>query len=363
MWPAMNRRTLLRILGLPALGTAAGGWIAMAAKTNRYYQGPPSDHFDGQVFFNPGRRWRKSPLDLLKWQLLGKGNEPWPAEFPSPHRDVPPARVEGEALRVSFVGHASLLLQTHGLNLLLDPVWSDRVSPVRFAGPRRVNAPGIAFDDLPPIDVVLLSHNHYDHMDVDTLRRLAVRDAPRVVTPLGNDTILREAGVGGRIDAHDWGDAVALNEAVTVHLEEALHWSARGMTDRLEALWAAFVIEAPGGPVYFAGDTGFGGGAHFAALREKHGPPRLALLPIGAYEPRWFMKEQHMDPDEAVLALKACEADHAVAIHWGTFKLTDEGIERPLEALATALDRHGVEPARFRALRPGEAWEVPARVA
>jgi L-ascorbate metabolism protein UlaG (beta-lactamase superfamily) len=359
----MNRRTLLKLLGLPALAAAAGGWIAMAPRINRYYQGPTSDHFDGRVFFNPTRRWKKSPLDLVKWQLLGKGNEPWPAAWPSPHRDVPPARVEGDGLRVSFVGHATLLLQTQGLNLLFDPVWSERVSPVSFAGPKRVNDPGIAFDDLPPIDVVLLSHNHYDHMDVETLRRLAKRDAPRIVTPLGNDTILRDAGVESRIDAHDWGDAVPLSDTVAVHLEEAFHWSARGMTDRLHALWAAFVLEAPGGPVYFAGDTGFADGAHFAAVREKHGAPRLALLPIGAYEPRWFMKEQHMDPEEAVQALKACEADHAVAIHWGTFKLTDEGIERPLEALAAALDRHGVEPARFRTLRPGEAWDVPSRVA
>jgi L-ascorbate metabolism protein UlaG (beta-lactamase superfamily) len=329
------------------------------ARGNSYYDGPPSDHFDGSVFFNPGRRWKKSPLDVLRWQLLGKGNEPWPASAPSPFRDVPPARVEGSELRVSFVGHASVLIQTAGLNILIDPVWSERVSPFRFAGPKRVNAPGIAFDDLPPIDVVLVSHNHYDHMDVHTLRRLGHGHQPRIVTPLGNDRILRGAKVPGRIQTADWSDVVHLSADVSVHLEEALHWSARGLTDRLQALWAAFVLTTPGGTIYFAGDTGFGTGAHFKRVREKHGKPRLAFLPIGAYEPRWFMKEQHMNPDEAVQALLACGAEHAVAIHWGTFKLTDEGLERPVEALEEALKEHEVDPARFRVLRPGQAWTVP----
>lgn len=332
------------------------------ARGNLYYGGPDSDHFDGEVFFNPGRRWKKSPLDVLRWQLFGKGKEAWPETAPSPFRDTPPPRVEGAELRVSFVGHASVLIQTAGLNILCDPVWSERVSPFRFAGPKRVNAPGIAFDDLPSIDVVLLSHNHYDHMDVDTLTRLGHSHHPRIVTPLGNDAILRAAGVPGRIDAADWGDVVQLSAGVAVHLEEALHWSARGLTDRLHALWAAFVLTTPSGPVYFAGDSGYGTGAHFARVREKHGAPRLAFLPIGAYEPRWFMKEQHMNPDEAVQALLDCGAEQAVAIHWGTFKLTDEGIERPVEALEAALRDRRVDPARFRVMRPGEAWVVPARV-
>jgi L-ascorbate metabolism protein UlaG (beta-lactamase superfamily) len=258
------------------------------------------------------------------------------------------------------VGHASFLLQTGGLNILIDPVWSERVSPVSFAGPKRINAPGIAFEDLPPIDVVLVSHNHYDHMDVATLKRLAAAHGSRIVTPLGNDAILREGGVPGRIDAHDWGDRVELSDRVAVHLEQALHWSARGMLDRLHALWAAFVIEAPGGTIYFAGDTGFGSGAHFEAVREKFGPPRLALLPIGAYEPRWFMKDQHMNPDEAVQAFLKSGAHQALAFHWGTFRLTDEGPERPTEALGAALKEHGVNEQRFRALRPGQAWDVPA---
>jgi L-ascorbate metabolism protein UlaG (beta-lactamase superfamily) len=355
----MNRRTLMTMATIPAAAAAAMGLMGFRARANPYYAGPPSDHFDGVRFFNPGGPNTKGLKELIRWRL-GDGKEDWPAAFPSPFRDKPPARVEGAGLRVTLIGHASFLIQTAGLNILADPVWSERCSPVSFAGPRRVNAPGVAFDDLPPVDVVIVTHNHYDHLDVDTLKRLAARFSPRIVTPLGNDAVMRDAGVAADYASLDWGQNVPVGNGVVLHAEQALHWSARGVLDRLKALWAAFVIEGPAGAVYHIGDTGFGDGAHFARVREKHGPPRLALLPIGAYEPRWFMRDQHMNPDDAVRALLACGAEHAVGHHWGTFKLTDEGIERPPAALAEALARHGVAPERFRALRPGEVWEAAA---
>ena len=267
---------------------------------NPYYKGPVSDHFDGEHFFNPGRRWAKSSSDLLKW-MLERRSERWPKDHPSPFSDRPPRRITGFDMRVSFVGHASFLIQTAGLNILLDPVWSDRVSPIRFAGPKRVNAPGIDFARLPPIDVVLVSHNHYDHLDITTLRRLHADHAPRIITPLGNDTIIKMAHSDIRVEAHDWGDRIDLGNGVCVHLEEAYHWSARGIRDRLRALWAAFVIETPGGKIYHIGDTGFHDGKIFPAVREKHGLIKLAILPIGAYEPRWFMAEQHMNPDLSLI--------------------------------------------------------------
>lgn len=327
---------------------------------NRYYQGPPSDHFDGLRFFNPdGGRTEKSAADLVKWRT-GPGKEPWPESFPSPFRDTPPPRVDGPELRVALVGHASFLYQTSGLNILIDPVWSERVSPVRFAGPRRVNPPGIAFEDLPPIDVVLLTHNHYDHLDADTLRRLHRRHRPRIVTPLGNDTVLRRIHADLAAETRDWGGHVTLAPGVCVHVEPARHWSARGVFDRSRALWCAFVVETPGGAIYHIGDTGFGDGRHFAAVRRRFPALRLATIPIGAYEPRWFMHEQHVDPEEAVRIFEACGARQAVGHHWGTFKLTDEGITRPPEALDAALAARGIPPERFRALRPGEVVSVPA---
>ena len=194
------------------------------------------------------------------------------------------------------MGHATLLIQTAGMNILLDPVWSERVSPVTFAGPKRVNDPGIAFDKLPPIDVVLLSHNHYDHLDLPTLSRLAAAHPLRVVTPLGNDTILRAHIPGIRADAFDWGDRVALSPQLAVTLAPMRHWSARQVFDRNKALWAAFVIETPAGRIYHVADSGYGEGHHFRTARDTYGPFRLAILPIGAYEPRWFMNDQHMNP-------------------------------------------------------------------
>lgn len=344
------------MLTIPGLAAALGGFAAVRSGRNPYYEGPVSDHFDGVRFFNPGGIQPRSPFDVLRWQFGGT-KQPWPEAYPSPFGDTPPPRVGGSGLRVTLVGHATVLIQTGGLNIVIDPVWSERASPVSFAGPRRVNAPGIAFDALPPIDVVLVTHNHYDHLDMATLIRLAGRDRPRIITPLGNDTIMREGGVPVAAEAFDWGARVALSDSIAVHLEPSQHWSARGVLDRSRALWAAFVIETPGGAVYHVGDTGFGDGSLFPRIRERHGPPRLAILPVGAYEPRWFMQGQHMNPDEAVRVFLACGAQHAIGHHWGTFRLTDESVDAPPAALTAALAQHGVAPERFRAMRPGEVWD------
>ncbi|RXF70297.1 MBL fold metallo-hydrolase [Hansschlegelia zhihuaiae] len=352
----MTRRGVLAALAAPVLGSA---WFAHARGRNPYYEGPVTDHFDGLRFFNPDHRWSKTPVEAFRALTLAE-KEPWPLTWPSPFADRPPARVEGAGLRLAAIGHATHLIQTAGLNLLTDPVWSERASPVGFAGPKRANPPGIAFDDLPKIDVVLLSHNHYDHMDLETLTRLHLRDAPRVVTPLGNDAILKARDPRIRAEAFDWGDRVELSDKVSATLTPAYHWSARGVTDRRKALWAAFAIDAgSAGRIYFAGDTGLAGGAIFTEARERHGPFRLAILPIGAYEPRWFMKDQHMNPADAVTAFRLLGAEHAVGCHWGVFRLTAEGVEAPAGALAEALAAEGVADERFRALKPGEVWEAP----
>ncbi|HHZ10843.1 MAG TPA: MBL fold metallo-hydrolase [Rhizobiales bacterium] len=334
----------------------------MAKRTstgNPYYHGPESDHFDGIRFFNPGGRAPGGLRDLLRWRLNGVRAK-WPAAWPSPYPPaVPDQRLDGTALRLTMVGHSTMLIQTGGANILTDPVWSARVSPVRFAGPRRVSDPGIRFEDLPPIDVVLLSHNHYDHLDAQTLRRLGREHAPLVITPLGNDRLVAPLSPRLRVETRDWGERVDVAGSITVHIEPAHHWSARGTRDRLMALWSGFVVETPGGRIFFAGDTGFHGGLNYRRLAERHGGFRLAILPIGAYEPRWFMEPHHQNPEEAVEAMEICNASYAAGCHWGTIQLTDEPIEEPRQRLLAALDRKGIPRERFRPMLAGEVWDVP----
>jgi L-ascorbate metabolism protein UlaG (beta-lactamase superfamily) len=302
----------------------------------------------------------RSLADQWRWWRNGE-REPWPASAPSPYSDTPPARVGGPEWRISYVGHASFLLQTAGLNILIDPVWSERCSPVSFAGPKRVNAPGIAFAALPPIDVVLVSHCHYDDLDVDTLSRLAAAHPARVVAPLGNDTIMKGHDAAIRAEAYDWHQRVELGPNINVTLVPTRHWSARGLTDRNKALWASFVIETPAGRIYHVADSGYGDGQHFRDARDRYGPFRLAVLPIGAYEPRWFMRDMHMNPAESVKALRDCGAQFALGHHYGTFQLTDEAIDAPVRALETARVEAEIEPERFRLLKPGQVWDVEAR--
>ncbi len=291
---------------------------------------------------------------MLRWKL-GEKPAAWPKTVAG--RQVKPdARVD--ALRITMVGHATLLIQAAGLNILTDPLWSDRASPVSFAGPRRVTPPGIAFDDLPPIHVVLLSHNHYDHLDVATLRRLHARHRPLIVTPLGNDTIVRGKVPGANVVAGDWGERFALEGGAEVDIVPAYHWSARGTGDRRMALWGGFMLRTAAGLVYFAGDTGYGAGAIFRAMRELHGPVDVALLPIGAYAPRWFMAAQHVDPAEAVQIFYDVGAGQALGIHWGTFQLTDEARDAPVVELAAAVAAAGLAPSRFVAAQPGVSYDV-----
>jgi L-ascorbate metabolism protein UlaG (beta-lactamase superfamily) len=331
---------------------------------SRYYSGPVSDHFNGERFFDPHGAPPRGRRELNRWLVdrYWRGTRAkWPAWVPSPHSDRPPPRVEGAAWRVSYVGHASFLVQTAGLNILLDPVWSMRASPFRHVGPKRVNDPGIAFADLPPIDVVLVSHAHYDHLDTATLSRLAAAHHPQVITPLGNDAIMRAHDKAIAAEAYDWHDRVEIGRDVAVTLVPTRHWSARNLSDRNMSLWASFVIEVPAGRIYFVGDSSYGEGGHFRDARQRYGPFQLALLPIGAYEPRWFMADQHMNPAEAVQAFIDCGAKRALGHHYGTFQLTDEAIDAPLVALAEALQTTNMPAERFAALRPGQYLEIANR--
>jgi L-ascorbate metabolism protein UlaG (beta-lactamase superfamily) len=328
-------------------------------KPNPYYQGPKSGHFNGVRFFNPDGVPPGTFRDLMKWRFRDRP-ERWPMDVPSPFPAAKPvARIDGQGMRVTMVGHASLLIQVAGLNILTDPVWSNRASPLSFIGPKRHNPPGIALEDLPPLDLLLVTHNHYDHLDIATLRAIFRLQKPEIITPLGNDIILRKAVPEARITVTDWGDETRFAEGVTIHTEPCHHWSARGTGDRRMALWAAFVIEGPAGKIYHIGDTGFHDGINYKAAVKKHDGFRLGILPIGAYEPRWFMKGQHQNPQEAVAGMRLANIAYAVGHHWGTFQLTNEAVSAPPSALKTALDDADMAPNRFRPMHPGEIFDVP----
>ncbi len=259
--------------------------------------------------------------------------------------------VTPEPVVVTFVGHATFLIQVAAASILIDPMYSKRASPVTFAGPRRVRAQGVRFDDLPTISLVLLSHNHYDHCDLRTLRLLERRFQPPIVTPLGNGRLLRSAGIR-QVEEIDWWETASA-APLPITLTPAQHFSARSMFDRNRALWGGFLIEAGGHRIFFAGDTGYG--QHFREIAARMGPVDLALLPIGAYEPRWFMKDIHMNPAEAVQAHLDLAARQSIGMHFGTFQLTPEGIEEPVRELAKSLRDRGVPAERFRTVEVGES--------
>jgi L-ascorbate metabolism protein UlaG (beta-lactamase superfamily) len=294
------------------------------------YSGSPTSqrHFDGKRFFNPDAPQARGFLDALRWKLTSRPESS--ACFVSDvEPSKPPSCVEGKGLRVTMINHATLLLQQSGMNILTDPIWSERASPFTWIGPRRRRKPGVRWEDLPRIDLVLLSHNHYDHLDLFTLRRLTDRGQCQFVVPARVAPFLRSRSIGP-VQELEWGESLPLGRS-TIHAVPAFHFSARTLFDRNRTLWCGYVIEAADRTIYFAGDTGFGN--HFAGIRERFGPPRLALLPIGAYEPRWFMSPVHMAPEEAVRAHHVLGAETSIAIHHGTFQLGDEGIDTPRRSL------------------------------
>jgi L-ascorbate metabolism protein UlaG (beta-lactamase superfamily) len=306
-------------------------------------------HFDGKRFFNPDAPQARGFLDVLRWKLTSRP-EPSPRYISDVEQSVPPRGVEGSGLRTTLVNHSTVLLQQQGSNILTDPIWSERASPVSWIGPRRCRKQGVSWEDLPRIDAVLISHNHYDHLDLPTLRRLAARGDSAFVVPAGVARLLRSEKIGP-VHELDWGESVSL-AGVTIHCVPALHFSARWIWDRNKTLWCGYIIQSRERVIYFAGDTAFG--PHFAQIREKFGPPRLALLPIGAYEPRWFMSAVHISPDEAVRAHEIVGAQTSIAIHHGTFRLADDGIDTAKKQLMACTPHES-----FLVLNNGQFADIP----
>jgi L-ascorbate metabolism protein UlaG (beta-lactamase superfamily) len=303
---------------------------------------PISDHCDGRHFFNPGvPSSSRGLLQVARWRL-GTERAAWPSAISDPAFAPPPGVVAAGDVAITFINHASFLIRLPGAVVLIDPIFSERCSPVSWAGPKRVRPPGIALADLPRPDVVLLSHNHYDHMDFPTLREIQRRFAPRFVTTLGNGPALAKLGIAAT--EMDWWDDIGIG-SLNIVATPARHFSARTPFDRNRTLWAGFMIRSKEGQILFAGDSG--AGSHWLGIRTRLGVPDVALLPIGAYEPRWFMAAAHMNPAEAVEAHIALGASRSVGMHFGTFQLTDEAIDAPLTALAAAREAAGLAPDRF----------------
>jgi L-ascorbate metabolism protein UlaG (beta-lactamase superfamily) len=350
----MNKRRALKILLALAVLVPLGLGLAGFAGPVPRHDGQATANFDGERFFNTPP-FEKRFGDFLRWQL-NRDRGRWDTDLVPTTPPTVLAPVPRGATRVTWVNHATVLIQAGPVNILTDPIWSDRASPFSWAGPKRHLLPGLAFEALPRIDVVLVSHNHFDHMDLATLERLMERHRPRFLVPLGNCVYLEDFA-GDRCEEMDWWESRAVSEGISVTAVPARHWSRRGLFDTNRALWAGWVIEGSS-RVYFAGDTGLG--EHFAGIRSRLGPPDLAILPIGAYLPRWFMKDQHLSPADAIEAARALGAGRVMAVHHGTFELADDGQWEALETLRAELEAQPGEAGRFWLPAHGDAHEWPA---
>ena len=309
---------------------------------------PISDHCDGKRFFNPGvPPSSRGLLQVLRWRMQSQ-RAIWPSGIVDPAFPPPPDTVPAGSAAITFINHASFLIRLPGAVVLTDPIHSERCSPVSRAGPRRARPAGIALTDLPRPDIVLLSHNHYDHMDLPTLRAIQQRHAARFVTTLGNARPLRRLGIDA-VELDWWQDA-AIGD-LRIVCTRARHFSARTPFDRNRTLWGGFMVRTGHGQILFGGDSAAGN--HWRDIRHRLGAPDIALLPIGAYEPRWFMSAAHMNPAEAVEAHHDLQSRQSIGMHFGTFQLTDEAIDAPLEALAS------LNQDRFTTLGFGETRVFP----
>jgi N-acyl-phosphatidylethanolamine-hydrolysing phospholipase D len=353
----------------------AAGFLASCSSVNPYYD-PAKPHHRPDGFQNNYVEFKPKGLgDLLRWRY-----EAWRDNLPQPPQQATPtvaadltfirANASPERMQpaVTWIGHASALAQIGGLNVLIDPVFSDRASPLSFIGPKRHQPPGLMPANLPHIDVVLVSHNHYDHLDTASVDTLNKQDggAPQFIVPLGLKPWLADRGITKAVELDWWQSTSIGNTEIT--LTPAQHWSSRSLGDRMQTLWGGFAVMSPGFQLFYSGDTAYSQDfvdirKHFAAQQTAAlgGGFDLALLPIGAYEPRWFMKGQHTNPAEAVQIREDLGAKQAMGVHWGTFTLTDESLDTPPQALAEARQAKGLAESDFFTLAIGETRKLTPR--
>lgn len=309
----------------------------------------PEQRFTNQ---DPNVILQNGLINALKWRF-GTKKQPWPQHLSNTHPVSLPASITPNTAAITFINHATVLMQCHTLTIITDPVFSERVSPVRWLGPKRVREPGLTLAQLPKIDVVTISHNHYDHMDLASLKKLQQDHQPLFIVPLGNASLLKKIGITKVIELA-WWQSHRLSADTFITLVPAQHWSGRTLRDRNKTLWGGFIYEVQQLTLYFAGDTGYN--QHFKEIYQYFGAIDLCLLPIGAYEPRWFMKHHHINPAEAVLAHQDLHAHVSIGMHFGTFSLTNEAIDQPINDLNRSLRHHGLSADDFKTLEHGETY-------
>lgn len=313
------------------------------------------------IFFKNNQRFtNQNPLkkpctffEFLKWKWTSKKPK-WPQTIALTSYDIPPKIIDEDKIRISFVGHVTFLIQTQSLNILTDPVWSERASPFSNFGPKRVTEPGIQFAHLPKIDLILISHNHYDHMDIETIRRLWERDQPKIIAPLKNDIILRASIPGIKVETLSWHEFINIKHNIAIHLEPAQHWSRRALMDVNVALWGTFIIKTPAGSICFIGDSGYN--PHTFKDIGKKFDIIVSLIPIGCFEPQWFMKDVHMNPEEAVWTHQDLKSQYSIASHFETFQLADDEFKQAASELESARQKYHINSDTFITPVAGKAY-------
>ena len=314
------------------------------------HRGEKTDHFDGKKFLNPGNAQAKGLTDVFQWMMQRKPG-PWTEKKELAFGQKPVATI-ADGPKITFVNHSTFLIQVEGLNILTDPVWSDRTSPFKFAGPKRMKPPGLRFEDLPKIDYIILSHNHYDHLDITTVKELFRIHKPKIITPLGVKAFLDNNLVNSATDL-DWWQEMSLSDSLVIQSVPAQHFSGRGVFDRDATLWCGYVIKSRHGNIYFAGDTGYNEFT-FKDIGTRCAPVSVALIPIGAYKPTWFMSPIHCSPAEAIQIHFDVKASRSIATHFGTFPLADDGEEDPITELRNCLKNSNLSEDQFLILKEGE---------
>ncbi|MBD0725850.1 MBL fold metallo-hydrolase [Flavobacterium sp. L1I52] len=310
-----------------------------------------SDHCDGKKFFNTTLEKQFSPSLNDIFRMMKEGRPKWPDDVTTLGTPVLNKKLNKNDFSITFVNHATFLIQTSELNILTDPVWSNRVSPLSWFGPKRIRKPGIEINELPRIDIILISHNHYDHMDLETLKKLNSKFSPLVIVPIGDRPLIESIGISN-VKELDWWESLKINQNAKVTFTPSQHSSARGLFDKDESLWGSFFIQFDNRGIYFGGDSGYS--THFKEIKKRICPPDVAILGIGAYAPSYFMEKVHMNPDEAVSAHKDLNAGLSIAMHHGTFQLASEGYEQPLTDLKKALLRENISNDIFISLLEGQ---------